>query len=86
VNSFVSAKPNTRNIVCYAFSERYKFDQFNESLLPELKWLKKVIELLEEKSKSLKGKISGYQLLSHINGYFIPAMETLEQYEVNMQS
>lgn len=86
VEAFVSAIPDSRNTICYAFSERYKFDNFNASLLPELEWLRNVIRLLEEKRQLFKGKISGYQLQSCINNYFRPAVEALEQFEANKQS
>lgn len=83
VDAFVKAKPNSRNIVCYAFSERYKLNNFNDSLLPELDWLKGVVKLIEEKRQLLDGKISGYQLQSYINNHFVVAIEALEQYEAN---
>ena len=86
VEAFVSAIPDSRNTICYAFSERYKFDNFNASLLPELEWLRNVIRLLEEKRQLFEGKISGYQLQSYINTYFRPAAEALEQFEANQQS
>lgn len=86
VEAFVSAIPDSRNTICYAFSERYKFDSFNASLLPELEWLRNVIRLLEEKRQLFEGKISGYQLQSYINTYFRPAAEALEQFEANKQS
>ncbi|HGY0992556.1 TPA: P-loop NTPase fold protein [Aeromonas salmonicida subsp. pectinolytica] len=86
VEAFVSAIPSSRNTICYAFSERYKFDSFNASLLPELEWLKDLIKLLEEKRQLFEGKISGYQLQSYINNYFRPASESLEQFEANKQS
>jgi hypothetical protein len=83
VEAFTSARPKSRNTICYAFSERYKFDNFNSSLLPELEWLKVVLKLLEEKRQLFEGKISGYQLQSYINYYFMPAVEALEQFEAN---
>ncbi|MDW4560244.1 P-loop NTPase fold protein [Aeromonas rivipollensis] len=86
VEAFVSAIPSSRNTICYAFSERYKFDNFNASLLPELEWLKDLIKLLEEKRQLFEGKISGYQLQSYINNYFKPALESLEQFEANKKS
>lgn len=86
VEEFVSAIPNSRNTICYAFSERYKFDNFNASLLPELDWLRNVIRLLEEKRQLFEGKISGYQLQSYINTCFRPAAEALEKFEANKQS
>ncbi|MCZ2720180.1 P-loop NTPase fold protein [Marinomonas sp. 15G1-11] len=86
VEAFVSTIPKSRNTICYAFSERYKFDNFNASLLPELEWLRNVIRLLEEKRQLFEGKISGYQLQSYINTYFRPAAEALEQFEANKQS
>ncbi|MGB6188969.1 MAG: P-loop NTPase fold protein [Aeromonas molluscorum] len=86
VEAFVSAIPSSRNTICYAFSERYKFDNFNASLLPELEWLKDFIKLLEEKRQLFEGKISGYQLQSYINNYFRPALESLEQFEANKQN
>ncbi|HHF2898414.1 TPA: P-loop NTPase fold protein [Vibrio alginolyticus] len=86
VEAFVSAIPDSRNTICYAFSERYKFDNFNASLLPELEWLRNVIRLLEEKRQLFEGKISGYQLQSYINTYFRPAAEALEQFEAKKQS
>ncbi len=86
VEAFVNAIPDSRNTICYAFSERYKFDNFNASLLPELEWLRNVIRLLEEKRQLFEGKISGYQLQSYINTYFRPAAEALEQFEANKQS
>ncbi|MCF6437701.1 P-loop NTPase fold protein [Pseudoalteromonas sp. MMG022] len=86
VEAFVSAIPSSRNTICYAFSERYKFDNFNASLIPELDWLRDMIKLLEEKRQLFKGKISGYQLQSYINTYFRPAMEELEQFKAKNQS
>jgi hypothetical protein len=86
VDAFVSAIPDSRNTICYAFSERYKSDYFKASLLPELKWLRNVIKLLEKKRQLFEGKISGYQLQSYINTYFRPAAEALEQFEANKQS
>jgi hypothetical protein len=86
VEAFVSAIPSSRNTICYAFAERYKFDNFNASLLPELEWLRDMIKLLEEKRQLYEGKISGYQLQSYINTYFRPAMEALEQFKANKQS
>ncbi|MEN3753268.1 P-loop NTPase fold protein [Mangrovibacter sp. SLW1] len=86
VEAFVSAIPGSRNTICYAFSERYKFDNFKVSLLPELEWLRNVIRLLEEKRELFSGKISGYQLQSYINTYFRPALEALEQFEANKRS
>lgn len=86
VEAFVKAIPKSRNTICYAFSERYKYDNFNASLLPELEWLRDVVKLLEEKRQLFEGKISGYQLQSYINMYFRPALEALEQFEANKQS
>ena len=86
VEAFVNAIPDSRYTICYAFSERYKFDNFNASLFPELEWLRNVIRLLEEKRQLLEGKISGYQLQSYINTYFRPAAEALEQFEANKKS
>lgn len=86
VEAFVKAIPNSRNTICYAFSKRYKFDNFKASLLPELEWLRDVIKLLEEKRQLFDGKISGYQLQSYINSYFRPAAEALEKFEANKQS
>lgn len=86
VEAFVKAIPNSRNTICYAFSKRYKFDNFNHLLLPELEWLRSVIKLLEEKRQLFIGKISGYQLQSCIDTYFRPAVEALEQCEANKQS
>lgn len=86
VEAFVSAVPDSRNTICYAFSERYQFDDFNASLLPELEWLRNVVRLLEEKRQLFEGKISGYQLQSYIKNYFGPAVEILEQFETNKQS
>lgn len=86
VEAFVSAKPKSRKTICYAFSERYKFDNFNTSLLPELDWLRDVIKLLEEKRQLFEGKIIGYQLQSYIDTYFRPAMQALEQFAANKQS
>ncbi|UJR55726.1 gas vesicle protein GvpD [Dickeya zeae] len=86
VEAFVNAIPSSRNTICYAFSERYKFDSFNASLLPELEWLREVIKLLEEKRQLFEGKISGYQLQSYINTYFRPAAEELERFGANKQS
>ena len=81
VEAFLSASPKSRNTICYAFSERYKIDRFNSSLIPELDWLKKVNSLLEEKRQLLNGKISSYQVQSYINNYFRPAVAALEQFE-----
>lgn len=86
VETFVSAIPDSRNTICYAFSKRYEFDSFNASLLPELEWLRNVIRLLEEKRQLFNGKISGYQLQSYINTYFRPAAEALEQFVAKKQS
>lgn len=86
VEAFVNAIPDSRNTICYAFSERYKFDNFNASLFTELEWLRNVIRILEEKRQLLEGKISGYQLQSYINTYFRPASEALEQFEANKTS
>lgn len=85
VETFVSAKPSSRDTVCYAFSERYKFESYNASLLPELDWLKDIIKLLEEKRQLFEGKISGYQLQSYLNNYFRPAMEALREFSDNKQ-
>ncbi|WP_080973331.1 P-loop NTPase fold protein [Aeromonas hydrophila] len=81
VEAFLSASPKSRNTICYAFSERYKIDRFNTSLIPELDWLKRVNTLLEEKRQLLNGKISGHQVQSYIDEYFIPAVKALEQFE-----
>ncbi|WP_445153107.1 hypothetical protein [Aeromonas hydrophila] len=81
VEAFLSASPKSRNTICYAFSERYKIDRFNTSLIPELDWLKRVNTLLEEKRQLLNGKISGHQVQSYIDDYFIPAVKALEQFE-----
>ena len=86
VEAFVSAIPSSRNTVSYAFSKRYKFDNFNASLLPELDWLREVIKQLEEKRQLFEGKISGYQFQSYINSYFRPAMEALEQFAAHKTS
>ena len=85
VTSFISANPNTRDTVCYAFSGRYKVDNYNELLMPELKWLESVVKLLEEEIESLEGKVSSYHLRVSVKRYFRPALEKLEQYEVKKQ-
>ncbi|MBL0545956.1 hypothetical protein JD507_12110 [Aeromonas jandaei] len=79
VEKIISASPNSRRTACYAFSERYRFDDFNTLLLPELPWLHNVVEKLERKRHEREGKISGYQLQHCINTYFIPAVQTLEE-------
>lgn len=86
VEEFVNAIPSSKNTICYAFSERYKFNDFNDSLLPELEWIRKIIKLLEEKRELFKGKISGYQLQSYINTYFSPAADVLELFKASKQS
>lgn len=86
VEAFVSAIPSSRSTICHAFSDRYKYDNFNELLLPELEWLKNVIKLLEEKRQLLEGKISGYQLQSYINTYFRSAAGALEQFDIKKKS
>lgn len=86
VEAFVSALPSSRNTICYAISERYRFESINFSLLPELEWLKNVIQILEEKRQLFKGKISGYQIQSYINIYFRPATEVLEKVEAKKDS
>jgi len=83
VDAFFNADPESKRTVCYAFSERYKFNSFNESLKEELSWLFDVTKLLEEKVDTLNGKISGYQLKSMIDTYFKQAINTLNNYEAN---
>lgn len=79
VEAFTRAVPKSKNMICYAFSERYQYENINQFLLSELNWLRDVINLLKEKQELSAGKISGYQLQSYIKHYFMPAIETLER-------
>ena len=81
VKTFINADRESKKYVCYALAKRYAYDDFNASLLPELLWLKNVIELLEEERSLLDGKISGYQLHRWIEDYFKKAYESLKNYE-----
>lgn len=83
VDAFIGADPESKRTVCYAFSERYKFDSFNKSLNAELSWLKDVTKLLDEKMYTLNGKISGYQLKAIIETYFKQAIDALSNNEAN---
>lgn len=83
VSAFVSVPTDSKNTVCYAIGERYKFSQFNKSLKIEMEWLEAVVKLLEEQAQLRSGKISGYQLNSMITTYFLEAIKLLKQEEAN---
>jgi len=78
VDAFIDSDSGSKETVCCAFSERYKFNHYNESLKVELPWLQDVTKLLEEKVDSLSGKISGYQLKCLIDTYFNQAIDALK--------
>jgi len=64
--------------VGYMFKERYSIKQFNENLLIELEWLKKIELLLEHQQIESKGKLSGYRISLLVNGYIKTSIEALE--------
>ncbi|ASJ76200.1 P-loop NTPase fold protein [Granulosicoccus antarcticus] len=80
VSSFLEASPDAKDSVCFALKKRYEYRNFCESLISELDWLGRVIDLLEKKRQELMGKISGYQLQSYIENYFKAALEMLENH------
>lgn len=64
--------------VCYTFKERYGRKNFLPSLIEELDWLHEVRKILIQKSKELKGKLSGYKIERLIRDYFDEAISAFD--------
>ena len=62
VETLLNVKNSDLRTISYAFSRRYEINQFHESLMSELEWLKNVVTELNIAIQSRKGKISSITL------------------------
>jgi len=79
VKRLLSANPEDRKTVAYAFNERYTFKQFNAELLPELDWLNQVVEHLRAEIGARAGKVSSLSIKCLIDPYLTQAISQLEE-------
>jgi hypothetical protein len=79
VDKLISLDHRDRCTVAYAFEGRYTFSTFNTKLVPELSWLKEVVELLQLEISSRTGKISWISLNEVIMPYFKDAIKKLDE-------
>lgn len=78
VKCLLSATPEDRKSVGYAFKERYSIQQFNEALLPELHWLTQVANQLRAEIKTRAGKVSSLSLGWVVDSCITQAISNLE--------
>ena len=67
--------------VAYTFEVRYQFDRISPNLITEIKWLKKVVNLLQHEIEQRVGKISWVSLHEVIMPFFSDAITTLERFD-----
>ena len=79
IEKLLSMKFEDKQCVGWALTERYDFSNTNETLLPELDWLKSVRDLLLKEADTKKVKLSGYRLERMTKEYFNQAIEKLEK-------
>ncbi len=79
VQLLLRAKPEDRRIVAYALKERYSIQQFNAELLPELEWLREVVDLLRTEMRKRVGKVSSLSIGWLVDPYITDAIKQLEQ-------
>lgn len=79
VRRFLTASPEDRKIVAYAFKERYAFQQFNTNLQPELDWLREIATQLRSEIQTRAGKISSLSLSWIVDPYISEAISNLEE-------
>lgn len=79
VAQLLTAAPEERKVVAYAFKERYSFHEFNRELLPELAWLREVADLLRAEIAARAGRISSLSLKWILDPYITHAVTQLEK-------
>ena len=72
--------------IFWALEERYRTENINFSLIEELDWLKSVQNLLLEKIKLRRGKVSGFILESEMDHYFNGIIKNLEKTKEQIES
>lgn len=78
VAQLLLATPDDRRTVAYALKERYSIQQFNPELLPELEWLREVVELLRIEMRERAGKVSSLSIGWLVDPYMTDAIKQLE--------
>ena len=84
VETSLSLKPNEIGDTYLALDERYKHGNINKNLVEELHWLKGVREILKEKQKKRKGKLSGDRLKHIIKDNLNRNIKKLETIEASL--
>ena len=79
VERLMSAIPEDRRTVAYAIKERYRIQQFNVELLPELDWLCRVADLLRTEIETRAGKVSALSIKWLVDPYITDAISKLEE-------
>ncbi|MDJ0737602.1 MAG: P-loop NTPase fold protein [Nostocaceae cyanobacterium] len=79
VEKLLSMKFEQQITVCWILTERYKYDDCNQTITEELDWLKSVQNLLLEEANRKTGKLSGFKILKFlIEPYLNKAIKKLE--------
>jgi hypothetical protein len=76
VSTYISLSPGDMRMVNSVVKERYSVPG-REKLLPEVEWLNSVKELLIEKEKQYKGKLTGYRIKIFVETYIQQAIKHL---------
>ena len=84
VNRLLNAAPENRVTVAYAFKERYAFQQFNADLLPELAWLRDVVDCLKSEIRIRAGKVSSLSLTWIVDLFMAEAIAKLDQAKLSL--
>lgn len=79
IERLLSATQEDRQTVAYAIKERYRFQQFNMKLLPELDWLCQVAAQLRTEIEKRAGKVSSLSIKWLVDPYFTEAISQLEE-------
>lgn len=79
VKAIFEIDPIQRREVVLTISSRYKRCGDLKRLLPEICWLQEVVKLLLSEAENRKGKVSGYQVKTFTNAYFISSITILHQ-------
>lgn len=79
IERLIRIAPDKRRVVAYALGERYRVEEFNIKLLPELDWLRQIANLLRSEITTRVGKVSSLSLRMILDPYIIQAINQLEQ-------
>jgi len=79
-DNFLSMDHEKKLQILWSITDRYKYENINKQLLPELDWLKSIQKLFIEESRRKKGKISQLKLDQLNSHYLQTIIEKLEKY------